>query len=275
MISINKTVKSSINMAYILSHPNQIELLEGFSEKYGIHFVPLDKSRVEENLPLLRVTKSQLILEQQGQSFFFHPSMSLLRMINIMRGKGDRFLEAVNIGEGDIFLDATMGLASDALIASWAVGDTGKVIALEASPFIHVLVQDGLKRLENMKPRAMGNTEKGEAWDKLTKASARIETIYQEHTHFLRNLPDTSIDIVYFDPMFRETVTTSSSIKPLKNWSHPEAITIDTLKQAYRVARKRIVLKEKRNSGEFERLGFKIVEASKYNPICFGTIELT
>jgi 16S rRNA (guanine1516-N2)-methyltransferase len=69
--------------------------------------------------------------------------MALLRMINLNRGIQDRFLEATNLRPGDIFLDGTLGLASDSLIAAWAVGKTGQVIALEGSKLIHFLVSEG------------------------------------------------------------------------------------------------------------------------------------
>lgn len=272
---ISKKDNNQITIAYKLSHRDLIEQIDRLEDRYKINLIPLDQVEVAENLPILRITKNQLIIEHNGHTLFFHPSMSLLRMINIMRGTEDRFVQATGIIEGDTFLDATMGLGSDTLIASWAVGDRGKVIALECSPLIHILVNDGLRRLEKIKPSRITNLEKKEAWDKLAKASSRIETVCSDHTHYLQGLPDSSIEIIYFDPMFRETVEQSSAIKPLKNWAFQDRINIDTIEQACRVATKRIVLKEKRNGGEFQRLGFKIIEGSKYNPICFGVIDLT
>lgn len=277
---------STKSIAYTLTHPSQIEILKEFNLKYNIDIIAIEKNNIDQNenennvceidrnIPLLKVTKNQLVLEHQGEMLFFHPNMSLLRMINIIRGEGDRLLQAANIVKGDIFLDATAGLAADALIASWAVGDTGKVLALEASPLIHFIVEDGLKRLKKKKISKTANQIKYEAWNRLIKTSPRIEMIYNDHTNYLASLPDASIDIIYFDPMFRQTVETSPALKSLKIWSYPEALSLETIKEACRVARKRIVLKEKKNSGEFERLGFKMKASSKYNPICFGTIEL-
>ncbi len=271
---ISEMENNRITLAYKLSNKDQIFKVKELEEKYGLNLFPAKKIEPEETLPLLRITKNQLVLEQEGYTLFFHPSMALLRLVNIKRGSGDRFLEATRISEGDTVLDATMGLATDTLIASWAVGEKGKVIALETSPLIHLLVDDGLKRLDSIRPAGITNQEKEEAWTILTQASARIETIRTHHTSYLREMPDFSIDIIYFDPMFRETVEKSAAIKPLKNWSSPEPLSVDTIKQAKRVARKRIILKERRESGEFERLGFELAPGSKYNPIRFGLIEL-
>ena len=40
-------------------------------------------------------------------------------------------------------LDCTMGLASDAVVASFITGWTGTVCAVEASPLLHLLVSEG------------------------------------------------------------------------------------------------------------------------------------
>jgi hypothetical protein len=263
-----------IRLAYSLSHQDLRERAEYITAQYGITLVPLESKEAEGILPILKITKNQLALEHQGDTLFFHPSMSLLRMVNIMRGNGDRFLQACDITEGDTFLDATMGLASDTLIAAWAVGEKGKVMALEVSSLIHMLVDDGLHRLEKLRPPGTSK-EKEEAWDILSRTSSRIETRCCHHRRFLEELPDAAVDIIYFDPMFRQTVEQSAAIKPLKNWSNSEPLSPDTIQQACRVARKRVVMKERKTSGEFERLGFEISAGSRYNPIAFGTINLT
>lgn len=274
-----KKENNRITAAYVLSHREMSGEVGRLEEKYGINLIPIAKIAPEGGdtvtLPVLRITKNKLILEDNGHTLFFHPSMALLRLLNIRRGGGDRFLQAAKIMEGDMVLDATMGLASDALIAAWAVGERGRVIALEASPLIHLLVDDGLKRLEKLKPKGIKNKEKEKAWSLLAQASSRIQTIQADHISYLEGAGDASQDIIYFDPMFRVTVEQSAAMRPLKNWSCADPLSPETIELAGRAARKRLVLKEKRNSGEFERLGFKVIEGSQYNPVCFGVIELT
>lgn len=264
-----------ITVAYKLSGNCLQDRVNELRELYGINFVSLESDTAHSELPLLKLTKSQLQLEYNGQALFFHPSMALLRMINIKRGIGDRFLNALKVEAGDLIIDATMGIASDALISAWAVGVKGKVIAIEYASLIYLLVNEGLKQLKETDAPKVTNIDKEKAWQDLAQAASRIETICADHNSLLTQLPDDSVDIIYFDPMFRDTVVTSSSIKPLKNLSHPEPLQIETIKQACRVARKRIVLKERKNGGEFERLGFRIIEDGKYSSISFGVIELT
>lgn len=262
-------------VAYNLKSKSQKEIIERLSLNYGIEFIPADDVSDEEDLPLLRVTKNNLVLEHGRETLFFHPSMALLRMINIKRGEGDRFLEAAGLSPGDVFLDATMGLASDALIASWAVGERGKVLALEASPLVFMLVQEGLKDLMALKKMPGKSSVKQEAWLELAKACSRIEARCLDHQITLERLPESSVDVIYFDPMFRQTILSSSSMRPLKGWSYAEPLRPKTIDEACRAARKRVVLKERKNSGEFQRLGFEPRPGGKYSSVDFGTIDLT
>lgn len=243
-------------------------------KQHGFKLLPAQDGPTAESMAFLRVTPNGLSLEDDGVILTFHPSMSLLRMINCLKGSGDRFLEAADLRSGDIFLDCTMGLASDTLIAATAVGPQGKVIAVEQSPLIYLLVRDGLRRLLQAIPSRLNNPVKLQAWQELSAASALIETVCAEHLDYLKSLPAKSVDVIYFDPMFRATRTQSSSIKPIKKWSNPQPLAADAVEHACRVARRRVVLKERRESGEFDRLGFEVAAGSKYSPINFGIIDL-
>ena len=264
--------KNALRVAYRLTHKSLEPKLDWIKKQINIDLVPI--SDAQPDLPVLRITKNNLILEYGGQALFFHPSMAILRMINLKRGIPDRFLNAVNLTEGDTILDATMGLASDALIAAWAVGTDGQVLAVEYSPLIYLLVKDGLIRLQNESLPRINNQEKKSAWQELIHAAHRIKLFCANHDQILKNLPDNSVDVVYFDPMFRKTVEQSSSIKPLKIFSYPEQLKRETINQACRVARKRVVLKERKEGGEFERLGFKSLEGGLYSPVKYGAILL-
>jgi len=259
-------------VAYKLAHKSLESKLDWIKKEVDIDLVPI--SNAHSDLPVLRITKSKLILEFGEQSLFFHPSMSLLRMINLKRGISDRFLDAINLSKGDTILDATMGLATDALIAAWAVGAEGQVLAIEYSPLIYLLVKDGLIRLQNEGPPKVDNQEKKSAWQDLIQASQRIKIFCANHEQILNSLPDNTVDVVYFDPMFRKTVAQSSSIKPLRSFSYSEPLKKEIIIQACRVARKRVVLKERKEGGEFQRLGFELLEGGLYSPIKYGAIIL-
>lgn len=265
----------SIEIAYKSSDRNILEQLDGLSELPGINLIPQNNMPEGNAYPLLRFVQNVLYLEENGEKLFFHPSMALLRMINIKRGMPDRFLEAVKLETGDVFFDATMGLASDSLIASDAVGIQGKVIAVDSSPVIYFLVKDGLTRMKHQQTVKTASKEKLRAWEELIKAAFRIETVYGRYEDILTGIGDKTVDVIYFDPMFRHTVKESSSIRPIKKWSNPEPLDFEALQEACRAARKRVVLKERKGSDEFERLGFTVMEGSKYSPISFGVIDLT
>jgi hypothetical protein len=83
----------------------------------------------------------------------------------------------------------------------------------------------------------------------------------------LRSLPDKSADIVYFDPMFRIPVEESSSISPYRFIANPEPLSLEAVTEAVRVARRKVILKDHRDSPEFDRLGFANRKKCKAFPI--------
>lgn len=200
--------------------------------------------------------------------------MALLRMINLLKGEADRFLEAAEIRKGDCFLDATMGLGSDTLLASWAAGQSGQVTALESSPLIYALVREGITEMSSLRPPKLKNALKERAWSELIRGTEKIMLFHSDHLDYLRSLKDRSYDIVYFDPMFNSTVDSSASIKPLKLWSDSTGLRLEAVEQACRVARRKVLLKERKGSGEFDRLGFTIVPSGKYSSFHYGEINL-
>lgn len=193
------------------------------------------------------------------QPLFFHPSMAALRIQSLVKGDGDALLEATQVAEGDKVLDCTAGLASDAIVFSHLVGATGRIIALESEKPLHLLIQRGLATYKSESPE-------------LNTAMRRIELLQEEHKEYLERLPDRSVDIVYFDPMFRQPLEDSVAINPLRGIANAAALEGETIRQAIRVARKRVVLKEHRSSDQFERLGFTRLPRA-HSKIAYGVIE--
>jgi len=168
-----------------------------------------------------------------------------------------------------------MGLGVDTLIASWTVGAEGKVLALESSPLIFTLVTEGLENMKNRVFPLTTHSLKKQAWNELSQAATYIKTIHTDHLEYLKSLPDSSLDVIYFDPMFRLPRTKSSAMQPIKTWSDPNPIKKETIDQALRVAKRRVVLKERKNSPEFSELGFQTILENKYSPIDFGIITIS
>lgn len=191
---------------------------------------------------------------------FFHPSMSFVRVKRLMQGEGDALMECSAAAPGDCVLDCTAGLASDSIVFSYVVGPSGRVTAVESAPSLHMLIREGLARYRtHLEP--------------FNEAMRRIEVKRGDHERILEQLPDCSVDIVYFDPMFRNPIEDSSGIQPLRRMANHSPLSETAIRHARRVARKRIVLKEHRDGGEFERLGFERFNRSG-TKITYGVIQL-
>jgi 16S rRNA (guanine1516-N2)-methyltransferase len=201
-------------------------------------------------------------LDQDDHWMFFHPSMAMVRIKRLLKGEKDIMLEVGRIQQGDRIIDCTMGLASDAIIFSHAVGDTGVVVALESAPLPYVLAKEGL---------ATYQTDICE----LREAMRRIEVIQADHLEYLQAQPDRSVDVVYFDPMFRHAAA-GSAIAPLRELANDHALRIDAITEAKRVAQRMVILKEQMGSGEFSRLGFEMNWSTHTNrtaKIKYGVID--
>ncbi len=194
------------------------------------------------------------------QPFYFHPSMALVRIKALLAGGRDSMLEVSGVKAGDTVIDCTAGLCSDSIVFSFAAGETGKVVALEAVQTVHVIVREGLGTYESGLPEA-------------DRAMRAIEAVLAGYEERLPLLPDDSADVVYFDPMFEKPVASSSSIGPLRALAAHGPLTEDAVREAVRVARRKVVLKDHRGSGRFERLGFRLAKSSS-SAVAYGVIDV-
>lgn len=209
---------------------------------------------------VLVVKNLSLVLHTELGEYSFHPSMSVPRIKAIREGKTDHMVEAMSLREGDMVLDCTLGLGSDAIVASFVTGSNGNVVGLESAPELAYMVKKGMTEYEGERKA-------------LKDVMNRVNVICTDYLSFLREQPDKSFDIVYFDPMFRFPRARSSSMKPLRSLVNSEPVSLEAVKEAIRVARKRVVLKENWFSKEFERLGFTKAAGGRYSPVAFGIIE--
>ncbi|KIL34904.1 SAM-dependent methyltransferase [Cohnella kolymensis] len=228
--------------------PRRNMTLRGMQSKYSADGVlvvmPKELRYVSEGLPPL----------------FFHPSMALIRVKRLRDGGNDALVTVSGLQRGDSVLDCTAGLCSDSLVLSYAAGPEGKVIAVEASPILHTIVREGLQTYETGFPD-------------IDAAMRRIEPLLGFHDDVLEKMKDNSVDIVYFDPMFELAVGASTSMKPLRSQAHGEPLSETAVRNAVRVARKKVVLKDHRDSGQFERLGFDRIRVST-SAVAYGVIHI-
>lgn len=192
---------------------------------------------------------------------FFHPGMAHLRIKNLLLGHGDHLVSALGLVEGMHVLDCTLGTGADAIVESFAVGAQGTVTALEANPLIAAVIADGLAHAT------------GDNYD-MHAAMRRITVHHADALTFLRAQADGSCDVVYFDPMFRRPLHESAGMNALRALADSRALTTETIAEACRVARRRVVMKERQGSAEFERLGFTHLTGGKYSRIAYGVMEV-
>lgn len=242
------------------------DLAQKISEKLGGQFIrrenfsfdALKKSHGAENI--LLVKKNSLSVVTVEGELFFHPNTAHLRIKNLRGGDGDRLIDALKISAGSKVLDCTLGLGSDAIVESFIVGESGKVVALENNPLIAEVVGYGLKNFLDDSPHIL-------------QAMRRIDVINADCGEFLKTCADKSFDAVYFDPMFRRPIQKSSGLNPIRPLADTRPLTPEIIREACRVAKFRVVMKEHSGSTEFSRLGFKVADGGKYSSVAFGVIE--
>ncbi|MEA4882254.1 MAG: class I SAM-dependent methyltransferase [Clostridia bacterium] len=192
---------------------------------------------------------------------FFHPGMALMRIRRLASGGRDPMVDAMGLVPGDTVLDCTLGLASDAVVSSWVVGPSGHVLGIEASPVLAVLVREGLM-------------DYSDAEEDVLAAMGRIEAECGLHEHYLSESGGGSFDVVYFDPMFRSPVTASPGIAPLRAWAHAGNLSPQALNEAVRVARRRVVVKDRHYGGELARLGITERSGGRKSSVEYGIIHV-
>ena len=229
-----------------------------FFRREDFSFDALKKLHNVENI--LLVKKNSLSIVTSAGEFFFHPNTAHLRIKNLRCGDGDRLIDALKISAGAKVLDCTLGLGSDAIVESFVVGAEGKVVAVEVNPLIAEVVRHGLKNFSDETPQILD-------------AMRRIEVVNADCKNFLATCAENSFDVVYFDPMFRHAVKKSSGINPIRPLADGRPLTEEIVREARRVAKFRVVMKEHSGSSEFERLGFKIVGGGRYSSVAFGVID--
>lgn len=210
---------------------------------HGIPFVPRAnrslESLLEEDQVVLVASRERLSCHTAAGELFYHPNMAAVRLHLLRQGVEDKFLNTCGLVAGDSFLDCTAGLCADSLVAKCRVGEGGRVLALEKSLPIFLVMAQGLKK--NGPVRFRG-------------PARGIELVHGDFRSLLPELPPASFDVVYFDPMFEAPVLQASSLLPLRPLAHEEPLTPADIALAARVARKKVVVKE-RSFFDFSRLG--------------------
>ena len=208
---------------------------------------------------LLVVERGDLALWIDGESLRHHPNMAKLRILAIEQGRGDVLVDALQLKPGDRVLDCTCGLGADAIVTACAVGPGGRVRALEAAPLLALLVSRGMAASAVAEPPA------------LEAAMRRVEVARAEYGNFLRGEANDAWDVVYFDPMFATTVAAARGLDMVRRLARAGGPTSADIDQARRVARRRVVMKDRLPGPELERLGFTAIHQGRR--VCYGALD--
>lgn len=178
------------------------------------------------------------------EPFFFHPNSAAFRLKRVARGEAEPFLEAAQLQQGESVLDCTLGLAADAMLAAYIVGETGRVVGLEANPNVAFIVRQGTQSYDTSELP-------------LTACMRQIEVIQAEAVAYLKTLPDKAFDVVYMDPMFEEVIEEANNFQALRLAGEHVSLTDDWVYEAKRVAKKRVILKAHFRSEWFAAYDFQ------------------
>jgi 16S rRNA (guanine1516-N2)-methyltransferase len=193
----------------------------------------------------LVLSAAAAVLRAGGEERRWAPGMGYLRAKRArarLRGAAsdptarDPFLDAAGIREGDAILDCTLGLGADALVAAVAAGPSGRVVGIEASPFLAAWTAEGLRRLGD-------------------EAASRIEVRAGDHAEVLEALEERSFDVVVFDPMFRHARAEPAGFDVVRRLADPRPLTREALLRARRVARRWVLVKDGAPGWDLARLG--------------------
>ena len=217
--------------------PEMIEEAKRLAEKFNITYVKrrhrtIESIKKEFGKSVLVVGKDlNLTLHTlSGKKLFFHPGLFKIRLLNYIATGHEAMIEAMNLKEGETVLDCNLGLAQDALLAAFV--SKREVLGIEKDPVIYEIVRRGLERY---KPE--GKLKVAEF------APLLIKPINADNYEFLKNQPDKSFDVVYFSPMFIKPKWHCDVMAPFREVAVKDFVSLETLKEAERVARKRVVIK--------------------------------
>lgn len=225
--------------------------------KRSIHAL---QENIQDSCIVVGKERLELFTYGETEPFFFHPNSSMFRIKRLLAGEQDPFVNACQLAKGHRFLDCTLGLASDSIVASHVVGNEGKVVGIEGNRYLAYLVQQGLQTWES-------------DISEVNCALKGVEVVPSLALEYLKNCEDNSFHIVYMDPMFDETITESDGIKGLSQIALYEDITAEMVHHAKRVAKHRVVLKDHFRSKRFEKHDFN-VQKRKTAKFHFGILEI-
>lgn len=240
-----------------------VEEARKLGETYGIPFFPRGnqnlKAVIAAHETVLLLSRERLSCHTAAGEFFLHPNMAAVRIKLLKQGVEDKMLQVMDLQPGDSVLDCTAGLCADSLVAKFQVGEKGRVVALEKSLPVYIVVRYGLKHYSG--PQRFRHLTGG------------IELKHVDFRDHLASIEPESYDIVYFDPMFDVPVLQASALMPLRPLACHNPPAREDIQLAARVARKKVVVKQ-RSFYDFSRLGLEKSWGGQNRKIAYGVLDI-
>ncbi|QTU83475.1 class I SAM-dependent methyltransferase [Carnobacteriaceae bacterium zg-C25] len=217
-----------------------IQLALQLSCEWNVPYIKRQKQTIQQlikqfgNVLIVYSDKLEYVHED-GTKLFFHPNTAVIRI----RQGYDPLSELV--GSGKTILDCTMGLAGDSIVMAYY---HNHVTAIEYDPIIYTVVKHGLKQFKDVE-------------ETVQKAMHRIDCVHDNFSNYLKQQNSDSVDIVYFDPMFSETIKESKNIQGIQSRQKYVALTQDDINEAKRVCKECVMIKAHFRDDVFERFGFQ------------------
>lgn len=233
-----------------------LELAKWLNVKYVSrrHLIP------RKGEAMLIVESDKISALKDGKRLFFHPSLAIIRRSNIQFGERDYLIESLDLKGNECVLDCTLGLGSEAILIAHFLPN-GKIIGLEKSTLIKIVVEEGMKK----------HMKCSQNWVK--EAVKRIEIFNADYKEYIRKTEE-KFDCVYVDPMFEHPSYNSSAINNLRPFADNSTVDTSDIEVMKRIAKKRVVVKARWNDSIFERYEFDRVIGSPKSGIGYGVIVI-
>lgn len=248
LVSFAKTRAEALGFPYIDRKPN----LKSMKKEDGDAFLIYGKEG-----PMLT---DRHPAEEGGHIHSFHTGTAKLRLLTLSRGGHDRLIDLLPKGTASV-LDATYGEGKDSLVISYAMGEKGKVTALEKSGALWEIGQWGIGHFIDKNPE-------------VTKALRRIRLIHADFRAFLKAAAPESFDVIYFDTMFRNPVKQEENNRDaFREGACYDHLDEGMLLLAKRAAKKRVIVKERPFSSIFRMGIFDTICHKRGQSTAYGVIE--
>lgn len=209
----------------------------------------------------LVVGQDGLAVHAGGRRLTYHPGLALHRIRALQAGAADPMVESMGLRGGEHVLDATLGLGSDALVAAFVAGPGGRVTGVERVGALAVLTREGLRHYP---------------WEQaaVAEAAARIEVVAADHRAFMERCGRRAFEVVYFDAMFERTLSGSSAMAAWRLVADESPVTPEAVELALEVARRRVVVKDRRDSTRLAALSPPRLVGGRSSRVVYGVWEV-